>query len=153
MRYGLIPTRVAERLAAWFGRVPVTIGDCLLPLLQTRSLMAAVRLGIVDALGRREMPAPEVARACGLDADSVEMLLRVLVSARYISMRPPSADRQARYRLSPLGLRALLPGGSVEARGYVQWNYVQWDLVENLESLLQTGRGVDFHEHLQGALH
>ena len=81
------------------------------------------------------------------------MLLRVLVSARYISMRPPSADRQARYRLSPLGLRALLPGGSVEARGYVQWNYVQWDLVENLERLLQTGRGVDFHEHLQGALH
>lgn len=153
MRYGLIPTRLAERLAVWFGRVPVTVGDCLLPLLQTRSLMAAVRLGIVDALGRREMPAAEVARSCGLDEDSVEMLLRVLVSARYISMRPPSADRQTRYRLSPLGLRALLPGGSLEARGYVQWNYVQWDLIENLENLLETGRGIDFHEQLRGATH
>ncbi len=156
MRYGLVPTRLAERLAVWFGRVPITIGDCLLPLLQTRALMASVRLGIVDALGEREMAAADVARACGLDADSVEMLLRVLVSARYISMRSSSAVGSsgpgglARYRLSPLGLRSLLPGGSVAARGYVQWNYVQWDLIENLERVLQTGQGIDFHETLRG---
>jgi SAM-dependent methyltransferase len=155
MRYGLIPTRLAERFAVWFGRVPVPIGDCLLPLLQTRSLMAAVRLGVVDALGRRETAAADVARSCGLDPDAVEMLLRVLVSARYVSMRTEparhSGPAQTRYRLSPLGVRTLLPGGALDARGYVQWNYVQWDLIEKLENLLRTGRGIDFHETLRGA--
>lgn len=48
MRYGIIPTRIVERVALWFGRVPVAIADSLLPLLQTRSLMAAVRLGVID---------------------------------------------------------------------------------------------------------
>ncbi len=151
MRYGIIPTRISERLALWLGRVPVPIADCLLPLLQTRSLMAAVRLGVVDALGKAQASAGEVARARDLDVDAVDMLLRVLVSAGYVSVASPSSERgQARYRLSSLGLQTLLPGSPAPARGYVQWNYLQWTLVEDLERVLQTGCGIEFHERLRG---
>jgi hypothetical protein len=151
MRYGIIPARLSERLALWLGRVPVPIADCLLPLLQTRSLMAAVRLGIVDAIGDGEASADDIARMRGLDADAVEMLLRVLVSARYVSIASRSSLRaQTGYRLSPLGLQTLLPASPASARGYVQWNFVQWDLIEELERVLRTGRGMEFHGRLQG---
>lgn len=151
MRYGIIPTRLSERLALWLGRVPIPIADCLLPLLQTRSLMAAVRLGIVDAIGKGEAAAADIARGCGCDADSVDMLLRVLVSAGYLSIASRGPARgQTRYRLSPLGLQTLLPGSAARARGYVMWNFVQWDLIEDLEQAVRTGCGVDFHDRLRG---
>ena len=150
MRYGIIPTRLVERLAFWFGRVPVAIADSLLPMIQTRSLMAAIRLGIVDAIGTNEKSADEIARSCSLDANALDMLLRVLVSAGYVSMARRSSKKAAGYRLSPTGRRALLPGSSVEARGYLMWNFVQWDLIEHLEELLQTGHGLDLHETLHG---
>ncbi len=151
MRYGIIPTRLSERLALWLGRVPVPIADCLLPLLQTRSLMAAVRLGIVDNIGKGDASAAGIARARGLDADTVDMLLRVLVSAGYVAIASRgSARAQTRYRLSPLGVQTLLPGSAGRARGYVMWNFVQWRLIEDLEQVVQTGCGVDFHERLRG---
>lgn len=150
MRYGMIPTRLVERLALWFGRVPVAIADSLLPLIQTRSLMVAIRLGIVDAIGTNEMSTADIARSCSLDANALDMLLRVLVSAGYVSMGRGSSQRAAVYRLSAIGRQALLPGSTVEARGYVMWNFVQWGLIENLEELLRTGHGLDLHETLRG---
>lgn len=150
MRYGIIPTRLAERLALWLGPIPVGIADSLLPLLQTRSLMVAVRLGIVDAIGTNEMSAPDIAQSRSLDPGAVDMLLRVLVSAGYVSMARSSSQKPALYRLSSLGRRTLLPGSPVEARGYLMWNFVQWDLITKLEELLRTGRGLDLHEALHG---
>lgn len=150
MRYGIIPTRLAERLALWLGRVPVGVVDSLLPLIQTRSLMAAVRLGIADAIGTKEVSAVDVARLCNLDADAVDMLLRVLVSAGYVSVSRGSSQKIVIYRLSSLGQRTLLPGSPLEARGYMMWNFVQWNLVENLEELLKTGHGLNLHGTLHG---
>ena len=31
------------------------------------------------------------------------------------------------------------------------WNFVQWDLIGNLEELVRTGRGLDLHQTLRGA--
>lgn len=150
MRYGMIPTRFAERLAAWLGRIPVGVADALLPLVQTRSLMAAVQLGIADAIGAGKVSAADVARSCNLDAAAVEMLLRVLVSAGYLSVSRGSSPKVALYQLTSLGRRILLPGGPLEARGYLTWNFVQWQLLENFEELLRTGRGLDLHRTLDG---
>lgn len=150
MRYGMIPTRLAERLAFWFGRVPVGVADSLLPLVQTRSLMAAVRLGVADAIGTGAMSAADVAHSCKLEASAVDMLLRVLVSFGYVAVSRGPSRKLALYRLSPLGRRVLLPGSPLEARGYLMWNFVQWNLLEHLEELLRTGRGLDLHETLQG---
>lgn len=150
MRYGMIPTRLAERFAVWFGRVPVGVADALIPLIQTRSLMAAVQVGIPDAIGTGRVSAADVARSCNLDSATVEMLLRVLASAGYVSVSGDSRRKFALYRLSSLGRRTLLPGSPLEARGYLMWNFVQWQLLEGLEELLRTGRGLDLHKTLDG---
>ncbi|MGE5360400.1 MAG: methyltransferase [Bacteroidales bacterium] len=144
MRYGIIPTRVAERFALWFGRVPVPIADCLLPLVQTRALMASVRLGIIDALAAGDTSAADVAARCRLDADAVDMVLRVLASARYVTAR------RGRYALSSLGRLTLVDGAPESARSYVLFNYVQWEFIEKLEEVIRTGHGIEFHSSMKG---
>jgi hypothetical protein len=39
----------------------------------------------------------------------------------------------------------------MDLSGFVKWNYVQWRMVEQLETLLKTGRGVDFHATMTDA--
>ena len=51
-----------------------------------------------------------------------------------------------RYRLSKLSQDTMVAGSSMELTGFVQWNYVQWRMVEQMENLLRTGRGADFHQ-------
>jgi hypothetical protein len=95
MRYGMIPTRLAERLAVWFGCVPVGVADVFSPLVQTRSLMAAVQFGIADAIGTRKVSAVDVARSCNLDETALDMLLRVLVASGYLSASNGSSRKLA----------------------------------------------------------
>jgi ubiquinone/menaquinone biosynthesis C-methylase UbiE len=45
----------------------------------------------------------------------------------------------------------MIAGGSMELFGYLQWNYTQWDLIAQLESVVRTGRGVDFHSTMTDA--
>lgn len=141
MLYAIKPEGLAERLALAFGLAPLAALDVLIPLVQVRALMAAVRLGVIEAL-QRPARADEVASRCGLDPTTSLLLLRVLASSRYVR------QRRGRFELSSTGRAMLLPGGPHELRGYVEHNYAQWSWLEGLESTLETGRGVDFHERL-----
>lgn len=139
MKFGAIPTRLTERLALALGKVPVPLLDAIYGPIKARALMAGVRLGVFEAL-REGWHAPEdLARRLGLDAASLELLLRVLCVADYV------VHRRGRYALSPLGRRTMLPGGAMELRGFVRWNEVQLRLVDRLEDVLRTGRGLDLH--------
>ena len=141
MRYAIQPDGTAERLALWLGLAPVPAIDVLIPLLQVRAIMAAVKLGVFEAL-RVPRTAAELARSCELDPHGCELLLRVLASSRYVQ------KHGARYALRRLAKRTLLRGASKELCGYVELNYAQWRWIEGLETTLHTGRGVDFHSTL-----
>lgn len=140
MRYRVTASTIAERIALLAHRVPIPVIDCLVPLVQTRALMAAVRLGIFEAMGQQTRSAAEIAQRCSLDAGALDMLLRLMISTGYVV----SAGGE-RYRLSALGRRTVLPGGEMDLRHYVEVNYVQWRLIEHMEALLQTGRGLEIH--------
>ena len=139
MKYGLIPTTIPERLALLLGRVAIPVLDANISVLKARSLMAGVRLGVFEALRERQQSATELARRLSLDADCLELLLRVLVDAEYL------VQRNDCYGLSKLGRRTLIAGAARELVGYVQWSYTIWEFAEHLEELLRTGKGVDFH--------
>jgi len=139
MKYGAIPENVFERLAMAAGRVPLPLLDAIYSLMKTRCLMAGVRLGVFEALRDGPRTAVEVAAERGLDAECTGLLLRMLTFADYLE------QRGERFGLSTLGRRCLIAGSPMDMRGYVEWNYTQWDFVAQLEELLRTGQGLDFH--------
>jgi hypothetical protein len=145
VRYAIEPRGTAERLAIWLGLAPVAAIDVLVPLVQTRAIMAAVTLGVFEALRDGPRTPEDLARSCRLDGDCLELLLRVLASTRY------ARRLGARYALSRVGRRTLLRGSPAELCGYVELNYQQWRWIEGLESTLTSGTGVDFHAALPAA--
>lgn len=142
MKYGVIPSNIAERLALWLGKVPVPMLDALFSLLKARTLMAAVRFGVFEALRDGPMAAAEVAERCRLDAECTELLLRVLVITDYLEYRG------GQFALSELSRKTMIAGAEHELFGYLMWNYSQWEMIGQLDDLLRTGRGIDFHETL-----
>jgi len=139
MQYGPIPTNLLERFALWTGKVPVPLMDALFSIMKARGLMAAVSLGIFDSLSSSPKSAQELADQLRLDLPSLESLLRCMVWADYLS------QSDGRYSLTALSRATMVDGSPMDLRGFVQWNYVQWRMVEHMETLLKTGRGVDFH--------
>ncbi|HKP14390.1 MAG TPA: methyltransferase, partial [Blastocatellia bacterium] len=139
---GVIPSNLVERLALWMGKVPVPMLDALFSILKARTLMAAVRFGVFEALRDGPLTAMEVAERCRLDAECTELLLRVLVITDYLEYRG------GQFVLSELSRKTMIAGAEHELFGYLMWNYSQWEMMGQLEDLLRTGRGIDFHETL-----
>jgi hypothetical protein len=140
MQYGPIPTNLMERIALLAGKVPVPLMDALFSIMKARGLMAACSLGVFEALSSQSKTPDDLARELKLDRTSLELLLRCLVWAGYL------AQDGNRFGLSALSRETMIPGASMDLSGFVQWNYVQWRIVEQMEQLLQTGKGADFHQ-------
>ncbi len=144
MRYGIIPASLPERLALLVRQVPLPVVDTLLAMLQLRSIMAAVKLGLFEAMREaRAHSAAELARALGCDAQSLELLLRVLVSPGYLKR---SGDG---FELGDYARRWLLPGADKELSGSVLFCYHELKMLDQLEALIETGKGLDFHSTLE----
>jgi len=142
MRYRAVGSNWLESLALRFGAVPIPLVDAIVPLVQTRSIMAAVELGVFEALRDGARTAAEVARERNLEVGSTELLLRVLCFAGY------AAFDGERFTLSKLARDTLIEGAPHEMRGYLLWNFTQWNFLEGLEALVRTGRGVDIHSSM-----
>src|SRR5437867_3283113 len=139
MQYGPIPTNLLERVALWAGKVPIPLTDALFSIMKARGLMSAVSLGVFDGLAITPKSSAALAVELNLDPISLELLLRSMVWAGYLTQ----AD--GRYALSELSRKTMVTGSEMELTGFVKWNYVQWRMVEQMETLLKTGRGLDFH--------
>src|SRR5450755_4183141 len=125
------------------GKVPTPVLDVLFGPLKARVVMAGVKLGIIDALAEAPATAAQLAAALRLNKDCLEMLLRVLVHCDYLAWNGHA------FSLSALARRTLAPGAPMDRRGYVEWSYTQWALLDNLDEMIRTGCGVDLHATLQ----
>lgn len=139
MRYGVIPENILERAALWAGKVPLPMMDAIFGIVKTRTLMVAVKLGVFECLKDESLSADQVATRLSLDADTTLMLLRSLVYGDYLE------QSGANFALSPLSRRSMIAGAPEALVGFFEWNFTQWHMVEHLEELLRTGRGLDFH--------
>jgi hypothetical protein len=139
MQYGVIPTSLSERLALLAGAVPLPVLDLLFGPLKARFIMAAVRLGVFNALAHEAHTHESLAATLKLDASCLELLLRCLVFGGYLEL---SGER---YSLSPLARKTMIEGAPRQMTGFAMWHYTHWQFLEHLETLVQTGTGVDFH--------
>jgi hypothetical protein len=142
MNFGIIPETVLERAAVRLGLIPVPIIDLLFGPLKSRMIMAGVTLGIFEGLRDRPRTVADLANSLQLDRGALDLLLRGLAHLRYLQ------QRETVYELSPLARRTLLADSPRSLTGYARWNEVQWRFLEQLETLIRTGKGVDFHGSL-----
>jgi predicted O-methyltransferase YrrM len=131
-----------EQQALESGKFPLPVLDTLLPLVQTRAIMAAGRLGIFDGIGHESRTAGQLAHALSLDAECLELVLRVLQCAGYVTLE------RNQYRLTELARNTLLPDSPSKLSAYVEWSYFQWGWIEQLEDVVKTGEGADAHQTL-----
>src|SRR5262245_21578807 len=123
MRYGVIPTSIAEWLFIRRAQFPIPLMDSLYATLRARALMAAVKLGVFEALRTGPKEPSEIAERCGLVTDCVELLLRTL--SDYVRKQGKC------YCLTSLAEATMLRGCRSEMVDYLQWNYAQWDMLEH----------------------
>lgn len=142
MRLGAIPETPLERLALWAGAIPTPLGDTMIALLLARTLMAACRVGVFDALATGPGTAADVAACCGTNVAATAKLLGALAGARYLQAR------NGRYRLAPVARRWLPSRARRSLHDAVLHRYLDLALLGRLEEFVATGRSLDFHAYL-----
>jgi hypothetical protein len=143
MKYGAIATNPFERLALGLGKVPLPLIDSVYGPIKARALLTGVQLGVFEAM-RDGWHTPEaLAATLQLDANTLELLLRVLAYSDYLEQ---DGDR---YALAAAARRSLVRGSPMDLTGCVAWNKWMWDMIGALESVVRTGRGVDYHATLE----
>jgi 2-polyprenyl-3-methyl-5-hydroxy-6-metoxy-1,4-benzoquinol methylase len=143
MKYKAVPDTQGEATALASGEFPLPVVDLMMPLLQTRSLMAGVRLGLFEALRGGARTVTQVAQELSLDAEGVEQLFRVLVCAGYLLR---SANK---YALTELARKQMLRDGPLSLSGFAKFNYLSWEWIGKLEEVVRTGCGIHVHRSMQ----
>jgi SAM-dependent methyltransferase len=144
MRYELVADNPAEVEALASSPTARTLFDPFLPVIQARALMAAVKLKIFAAIGGETRSASELATSLALDSGTLNLLLRVLACAGYLS------TVGEKYRLTELARTSVLSASQHSLSAWIQHNYVHWLAIERLEEVLRTGQGVNAHASLEG---
>jgi SAM-dependent methyltransferase len=139
MKIGLIPETLLERIALASGQVPIPIAHVLGGTILARTLMAAVRLGVFEALIAQPLNASEVAAACGADPYATQKLLDALVSSGYL------AHQDARYSLEPVSRKWLLKDSPTSLYDAICFECVEWEWLGQLEQFIRDGKPLDFH--------
>ena len=141
MRYGMKPATLAEWLAVKLHQVPLPVVDTLVPIVQTRALIAANNAGVLRRLASGSASAAELASRLSIDEECLSMVLRLLDSMGYVQRSG------AAWSLTSLGRRHFGAQASESCDAFVEYGVSQWRFVEQLDEVLRTGTGIDFHNH------
>lgn len=136
------PTNSIEEKVMDSAGFPFPVFDTLLPMIQSRAIVAGVRMGVFKAIGKEIRTVEAIAHELSLDSECLELILRVLACAGYVTREG------AGYRLSEMTRASLLPDSPVKLSTAVEWNYMTWDAIEKLEEVARTGVGLDAHKNI-----
>jgi hypothetical protein len=104
--------------------------------------MAGVRLGIFESLRDGARTAAELADALELDAEALELALRVLACGGYV-------ERDAEgYRLTELARATLLGDSPTRFTAFVGLHDWSWEPLGRMHDVLRSGHGMDMHRQL-----
>jgi len=142
VRYGGYPVRPLEWLAFALRVAPIPILDVVLGPLQARTLLVLRQAGVLERLAGAPDTTEELARSCGLDADGLRLALRVLRAMSYVRLGAGEL-----WSLSPRGEQFFGARAAHDMNGFVGYAAMQWRMIEHLDEVLRTGRGIQFHEH------
>jgi 2-polyprenyl-3-methyl-5-hydroxy-6-metoxy-1,4-benzoquinol methylase len=144
MRYGAIPETPDEQRLVESTRFARAQFDTFVPLIQAQAIMAGVRHGVFETLGRGPRRADELAELLGIDAETLELVLRLLRTSDYLTI-----DADHRYALTERSRRELLEESSYRLTPWVTIFGMWWDRLARIDRLLETGAGLDLHREMR----
>ena len=144
MRLAAIGENLVERILIRANIGPLPLLETQIAYTAARSIMAGVKLGIFDAIGREAKSAAEVAEACKTDAMATIKLLNTLVGCRYLE------HKGGQYRLTPKSRKWLLRDSPNSLADKLLFQYDEWEIVGKYEEYLTTGRPLDLHSTFSG---
>jgi 2-polyprenyl-3-methyl-5-hydroxy-6-metoxy-1,4-benzoquinol methylase len=144
MRYGAIPETPDEQHFVESTRFARAHMDAFVPLIQAQAIMTAVRYGVFETLGRSACRANELAQVLRVNADTLELMLRLLRTADYLTI---DADR--RYSLTQRSRAELLEESSDRVAPVVTVLAMWWNRLAHMDRLLETGTGLDLHNQMR----
>lgn len=139
MRLRLTSLNPFERLLVATGLYPTPLLYGFWGMASSRVLMAAVELGVFDALAERPLAPAEVARVTDCDEVGTEALLNALNGFGYVRRRA------GLYRNSAAVRRWLAPGARFPMTDAFGLFGILWDGLDDLEGRLRNGEARDFH--------
>ncbi len=142
MRYGAIAENVAEERTLGAGTAAQALLDASMPLVQAKCIMLAARLGLFEYLHRSPGEARDLAAVLHLDADVLDLVLRVLWSAGYVRLSG------RRYELTRFSEVAVLASATAGQGAHIGLLEMFWNAIGRLDDVLRVGTGVDVHDEL-----
>jgi 2-polyprenyl-3-methyl-5-hydroxy-6-metoxy-1,4-benzoquinol methylase len=131
-----------ERALLAAGVLPTPMLDTIIALLLARTVMAATKFGVFDALVEGPRTAAEVAQQCGMHPYATEKLLFALAGSRYLKAR------DGKYDLTPMARRWLPSSSPKSLRDAILHRYLDQVFIDKTEEFLRTGQPYEMHEHM-----
>jgi SAM-dependent methyltransferase len=142
MKLTSVPENLTERLALWLNIAPTPVSDTMLGFMLARTVMVAVKLGILEALADQPKTTAQVSAQCATDAKATRILLNTLVQLGYVQLG------ENQYTLTPQARKWLLKDSKVSLRDKMLLQFLEWDFVEHYEDYLRTGQPLNYHYHM-----
>lgn len=135
MHIDIVPDSFMERLALSTNRVPSPWIMSQASMLIARTLMAASKLGVFEALSEGPLSAAEVAEKCKIIPEGAETLLDALESLGYIK-----SLTSGKFTGSASVQKWLAPSSKDSIHDNMLWRYEEWNLLGHLEKYLSSGK-------------
>ena len=142
MRLGTIAENLIERIIIRTNIAPTPLMETQIAYSMARSIMAGVKLGIYDAIGKGATTPVEVAAACKTDREATTKLMNALVGCRYLR------HHDGRYELTPKARKWMLRDSPKSLTDKLLFQYDEWDIVAKYEDYIATGQPLDVHGSL-----
>ncbi|NEO42351.1 MAG: methyltransferase domain-containing protein [Moorea sp. SIOASIH] len=142
MRVGINPENLLEKSALALGQVPQPAIETQACLVLARSLIAATKLGVFEALGSSSLSAQEIAARCNLNKRALTQLLDALVATDYL------AKEGNCYTLAPVARKWLLSHNESSLYDYTISRLLAWEWLTHLEDFIRTGNPLQSHDKM-----
>lgn len=142
MRLGTIAENPIERVLLAAGLIPTPMFDTIGALLLARTVMAATKFGLFDALDAGPLSAAQVAQRCGTHPYATEKLLFALAGSRYLQAQDGT------YGLTRMARRWLLSSSPKPLRDSVLHHYLEQVFIDKTEEFLLTGQPFEMHQNM-----
>ncbi|HEY5565056.1 MAG TPA: class I SAM-dependent methyltransferase [Rhodothermia bacterium] len=137
---------VHESLLEWAllasGAIPRPLAHTMIAMLMSRTILAAVKVGVFEELQSGPRSTESLSSKCGMDRRACEKILRALSGLGYVT-----AGSQG-YELTPMSRKWLGSNTKSDLTEALLHRYLDMKLMNHAEEYLRSGESVDFHRIL-----